>query len=522
MMLKIRQFFEKSEGYARNLICFLMAIITGFLFIESFMHTMHMVNSEETFEGIFMHHDNIFINACYFFFIFVAMLFIIPYLEKVPIKIQLVVLSLFTFLLGVIWIFTAQCKLHADSYSVIAAAQKAANNDFSFLEDRYYSNYSYILGTVSYFEVIIRLLGGHFSTILYLQVINLLYFVAAYIGIVIILGKLFHSKRIQSIACFTFLMCIHPIFYSVFVYGIIPGLCFGVYAFLFEIMYFQSEKKTRYIWAFLSVLFLTLAIVVKTNNYIVLIALAGIAFVKFISRKKLMDLAYIAVSVVFGISAMPLIVKTYEARSNIMVRESVPMIAWLAMGIDEPNNTAGCTAPGWYSGKHTAIEHEKTGFSSERTADATMDFVKERVKVFADDFTYANDFFYEKITSQWNEPTYEAIWLNWVRPKYNLGDNTMYKIVLENNYSYVKEYMNIYQQYIFFAVFVAILLCFKKKDILCCAIPLIILGGFLYHLLFEAKSQYIMPYFILMCGYSAIGTDYVYEKLSNRFKGRKK
>ncbi|MBR6670156.1 MAG: hypothetical protein IKL31_05345, partial [Ruminococcus sp.] len=80
MMLKIRQFFEKSEGYARNLICFLMAIITGFLFIESFMHTMHMVNSEETFEGIFMHHDNIFINACYFFFIFVAMLFIIPYL----------------------------------------------------------------------------------------------------------------------------------------------------------------------------------------------------------------------------------------------------------------------------------------------------------------------------------------------------------------------------------------------------------------------------------------------------------
>ena len=132
-MNKIIQFFDKSENYAKNLICGLMTVILGFLFVESILHTMHLVCDEKTFEGIFMHHDNIFVNACYFFFIFVALLFIVPYLEKIPLKIQITVLSVVTFALGLFWIMTSQCKPASDSYLIVDAAQKAAENDFSFL-----------------------------------------------------------------------------------------------------------------------------------------------------------------------------------------------------------------------------------------------------------------------------------------------------------------------------------------------------------------------------------------------------
>ncbi len=513
-MNKIIQFFDKSENYAKNLICGLMTVILGFLFVESILHTMHLVCDEKTFEGIFMHHDNIFVNACYFFFIFVALLFIVPYLEKIPLKIQITVLSVVTFALGLFWIMTSQCKPASDSYLIVDAAQKAAENDFSFLKDNYYHNYTYLYGSIAYFEVLVRLFGEGHSTVLYMQLPNLIYFIASYIGIIIILGKLFNSKRIQSIACFTLLFCIQPLLFSVFVYGIIPGFCFSVYTLLFEIMYFQSEKKTRYVWAALSAIFMMLAVVVKTNNYIVLIAIAGLAFVKFLNRRRLADLAYIIVTVIMSVSIMPIIVSSYEKRADIELQESVPMIAWLAMGLDEPHNAAGCTAPGWYSGVHTSIQHELTGFNSERTAEETMKVVKERLEIFANDFTYANDFFYEKITSQWNEPTYASLWINWVRPKYNYGENDLYKIIIEKNAGNLTEYMNIYQQYIFFAAFVAVLLCFKKKDILCSGILLIVLGGFMYHLIFEAKSQYILPYFVLLCGFSAVGTDYVYTKLT--------
>ena len=48
-----------------------------------------------------------------------------------------------------------------------------------------------------------------------------------------------------------------------------------------------------------------------------------------------------------------------------------------------------------------------------------------------------------------------------------------------------------------------------KKEICQCLLPLILLGGVLYHLLCEAKSQYSFSFFLLMiplaaCGLSAL------------------
>ncbi|MPN36645.1 hypothetical protein SDC9_184155 [bioreactor metagenome] len=38
-------------------------------------------------------------------------------------------------------------------------------------------------------------------------------------------------------------------------------------------------------------------------------------------------------------------------------------------------------------------------------------------------------------------------------------------------------------------------------------IPLIIFGGVLYHILFEAKSQYVIPYLVLMLPLAACGIN---------------
>lgn len=521
-MTKIGKFLNSSEDYAKKLICALMLIIMGFLFVDSFMNTMHVVSDNNTFEGIFLHHDNIFINACYFFIIFVGILVVVPYIEKIPIAYQLSVLSFVTVVCGTLWILTAQCEPHADSLYITDAAKQAANNDFEFFKGRYFNDYQYLLGSLLYFEIFIRLFGSDHITVLYMQIPNLIYFALSYIGIIITLGKLFKSKRIQSIAVLTLFFCIQPALFSVFTYGLVPGFCFSVYAFLFEVMYFQCDTKKRYLWGFLSALSLTLAVVIKSNNYIILIAMLGMALVKFFNRHKISDIVYIIIAAVMAVTAMPIIAKSYEARSGIKFSDSVPMTAWLAMGLDDPLNAAGCTAPGWYSGKHTAEQHMECGYDADKTADATKKAVKERINVFMNDYTYANDFFYEKITSQWNEPTYECLWLNWVRPKYNQNENSVYQAVAEKGAPYLIEYMNIHQQFVFFATLIGILLCFKKKDILCCGFILIILGGFLYHLLFEAKSQYILPYFLFMCGFSAVGTDYIYTKLDEFVKNYKK
>ena len=47
---------------------------------------------------------------------------------------------------------------------------------------------------------------------------------------------------------------------------------------------------------------------------------------------------------------------------------------------------------------------------------------------------------------------------------------------------------------------------------------LTIIGGFFYHLFFEAKSQFIFPYFILMIPLAAIGFTKVNENLMKLLK----
>ena len=76
--------------------------------------------------------------------------------------------------------------------------------------------------------------------------------------------------------------------------------------------------------------------------------------------------------------------------------------------------------------------------------------------------------------------------------------------------------MNQHQQIVFCGVLLCVLALFKRRDILSCLLPLVILGGLMYHLLFEAKSQYALPYFILMLPLAAAGFAAMFEYLKKK------
>lgn len=85
----------------------------------------------------------------------------------------------------------------------------------------------------------------------------------------------------------------------------------------------------------------------------------------------------------------------------------------------------------------------------------------------------------------------------------------------------VKAYMNLYQQFIFVCTLAAAFFCFKKKEVAPALLLLIILGGFSYHLFFEAKSQYALTYFILMVPLAAYGVQQLAEKADMLIAKRK-
>lgn len=503
-----------------------MLVIMGFLFFESFMHTMRLTNTQEMFEGIYYHHDSFIFNAVYMAAVLIISSVLMPKLEKIPVKVYTIILVITTVLFGTVWVMSAQGSPVADQYCVANAASMAARDDLSFMEDRYFSNYPFQLGMVLFYEIQIRLFGKEGSTLIYTQVINVIYLALAYLGLIIILGKLFKSKRIQIFAALTMIFSVQPILYTTFIYAIIPGLANVIFSFIFEIMYFESKKKKKYLYAALSVIFMAIAVTIKTNNYIALVALAGTAAVKLINRRKISDIIYIVVLIALSVNILSFVSASYEKRSGTELGEPVPMTGYIAMGLDDPHGVLGCNAKGWYSNYYTTGSHYNNNYETKKTSEFAVKAIKEKLINFSKDYSYTNDFFYEKNTSQWNEPTYACLWVNLVMNRYNGAEpGKLAKKVIDENggdsYSGLAAYMNVFQLFVYMSSFAGIFICFKKKDIFCSVLILIVLGGFLYHMIFEGKSQYIMPYYIILTGFSAVGTDLLTQRITEFRSGKK-
>ena len=82
-------------------------------------------------------------------------------------------------------------------------------------------------------------------------------------------------------------------------------------------------------------------------------------------------------------------------------------------------------------------------------------------------------------------------------------------------YVVLHEYMNLYQSLIFAAVLFALLYRRKSWRLEQLFLLIVILGGFCFHTLWEAKSQYIFPYFVILLPYAAAGISDFSER-SNR------
>lgn len=523
--MKFRFDINKTEKYARNIICGLMTVIMMFLLTESLMHSMILTSTKEMYEGINYHHDNFIFNIIFIAAVLTITGSVIKKIEKIPVKLITGIMVAETLILGIWWVVSSQLRPQSDQYLVSNAAYLAAMNNFSFMEDIYFSNCHHQLGMVLFYEIQARLFDRFSDTVIYMQIINVFYLAASYVALVLIMGKLFKSRRIQILSAMTMMFSVQPLLYTTFVYAVIPGIANVLWALYFEIKYFETENRKKYLWAGISVVLITFSVMIKTNNLIALIALAGIAFVKLISRRRISDLAFIAAMAVCSLSIQSVAVSSYESRSGIKLGDSVPMSGYLAMGLSDPEGVLGCNAKGWYSSKYTFDNMSNNGYDAEKANEYAINGVKEALGKFTTDYGYANDFFYEKNTSQWNEPTFASLWINTISARYK--DETPGKLasaVIYTNggdsHSSLFEYMNIYQLFIYLTAFAGVIVCFRKKDIFCSSLILIVLGAFLYHMIFEAKSQYILPYFIILTGFSAAGFDALLSKPSLLINGK--
>lgn len=512
---------EKSGLF---IVCFMSAAIAFWLTAASMLHTATVANVSESeavasslryfiqnIESVLYYDDNFFMNIIILLISAAALYFVSKKLSWIRLRYKLLFIFIWTAALGTIWVISSQSSPTFDSEMLFNSAKQFANNDYSILTgtERYFKDYSFQLGYVFFCEILMRIFGIPEKALPF-EVLNAFFLAGINVLIVLISNITLKDKRITTAVTLLLALSCAPIISCSFVYGILPGMFFALASLFFELRYLMDNKK---ISAVLSVICILIAVMIKSNYFIWLIAISLIAIVMLFKRKKyIFDCIYISAAVILSLSVQPCVKYMYESRSNTDLGDAIPYTSWIAMGFSE-----AASAPGWYNYYLTTTNFENCGYDAAKAGEASRETIKERLKTFIKDPQYANDFFYKKTMSQWNETSYESIWNNTIRGQYK-DKNRFAAWVCGDGVKKTKKYIDLWTQLMFASFTAGIIAIFRKKNFPACSLAVVFLGGFLYQLISEGKSQYIIPYIIVMTGIAGYGVIVIGGMLGSAFR----
>ncbi len=437
-------------------------------------------------------------------------------IRKKHVRIAGIVMLCWTFALSMIWMTAVRSVPTADSRYVLEAASSAAKNDFSFFSSKqhYFQMFPYQLGIVAIYEGINRLFGGAATTAMY--ALNAASLTAACWAIVVLAERVFSDRRVTLLTILALMLCVQPILYTSFLYGSLIGLAAMLWACVLLLRFLVSGRNHLIVWIALLCAF---SVTAKQNNWIGVAAICIVLLLSLIRRFRFSGIVCALAVVLAPILALGAIQSSYESRAGVQLGEGTPQTAWLVMGLSDSER-----APGWYNG-YTYSVLKEAGMDTEQAKAAIRRDLSERLDALSSDRAYAADFFYKKVLSQWNEPSFESVWVSKAREH----ESALPAFAANVYDGALGDALNVYFEHgvtflysLFAAGLLAMLIRRRGAGNLLRAdaerrapdettaearalLPLIILGGFLYHLLFEAKSQYALVYLPMMLPYAAFG-----------------
>lgn len=496
---------NKVESIVTNIFCILSLLAFGYVSIISLFQTSVIDPQNYSGEVILFNWDMIPINflvLVVFAFAMYKLCSVFNVFAKINMKYMYIALTAYVLIVGFLWVTSVTSIPAADSQSVFDAASKAAVNDYSsfvngsnfynheFYKDVCYFNYyPFQLGFVLITELVLRIFGV--SSSMPMQYLNVICVALAYIAIAKISKVIFKKRSIEFFTLVFLFMCLQPILFCTFVYGNIIGMCCAIWATYFMIKYFQGNN---YLLLIPSAVLLIVATLAKYNNLIYLVAFVIMLLIHMIRSKKWLN-ALVAIGLcVVTISSSNLVIMSYEARANTKFYDGISQTMYLNMGLGESS-----MAPGWFNFSTMSI-YQNNNFDTELSNQAAKAELSQKINKFTSNPGYAVDFFSKKVASQWNETTYESIWVSKVKSHTNEINGAVESVYNKSLGQFLGIYFDQYMQILFllFAIGLGLLLFKNKTDVETMLLPLILLGAFGYHMLFEGKSQYVLTYIILL------------------------
>lgn len=405
--------------------------------------------------------------------------------------------ALWAFSVSLWWIFSAERLPMGDQAFIYGGASYFRYGDFSFLKPGGYCHiYPYQLGQISLVELLYHVVEPFQYRPMH--VINALAVAGSVYTGYRLVREWSDSFSVEALYCLMISFCFPLFFYASWVYGDILSIFFVLLGFFFLCRY-EKREKTGYLAGM--VLVLALAQLVRQSTTIVYVALALVTLVRFIRKRDKRLLAAVVLSVMLPMALFAGIYRMYEMRSGLERSKGVPTVVTLAMGMQE--SRGGC---GWDNNFQKDVYNEAV-FDYEKMKETGAREIKDRMLLFAENPGYAAEFYGKKILSQWNGPLYQSVFFTTDYQQSRPPETgTLADRISGPAFWTLLDICDRMQFVVYLGMLFWFLLAVKReKGILRQLAAVIVIGGFCFSLLWEAKTRYILPYYVFMFPCAAAG-----------------
>lgn len=505
----------------------LFLVIIGYLFIASIFSTCYLGaiqystlagDIEFNWEHTFYMDDNP-IPHIIVFLLFSCFLLILGKRKDSILKLSKAVgvgaLCISVLIAGYI-VLAGQYYPSTDQQHVIEDAAAFMAGDFTDLKPGgYVYLWPFQIGVIVYYWILSYLFGS--LNITAFQLVNILLIVFSYILLAKILGRLTgENKKLGNAALIAAALFLPYLFYAVFLYGNVVGLFFALAACYFAILYLKNYK---WYLPLLGGFCMAAAVFVKSNYlifYIGIVIYIGGSVIKNVGKNKKTVYAGIIFTVIMSVCCWLESVGSMRFLTYLNDGEPIdgtPMVAWVAMGLED-----GKAAPGWYNGFNNRV-YTESYYDYEMAKEISNTQIVHFFKNASTNMKATVGFFVKKIASQWNNPTFSSLRIL----DRSYGTNSLdWLLYGERARAIYIGFVNLVQTWILAGGLLYAVLRIRKSSWEEILLPLIFIGGFTFHLFWEADNIYAVPYFLLLLPLGVWGYREWYFVLLKRKAYRKK
>lgn len=424
-----------------------------------------------------------------------------------------VIIPSFLFLLLNVWVFITQMMPGSDQYYIFDCAARLAENDYSIFEaGGYLERYPFQTFLVLIVYCFQFIFGKHHY--LAFQCMNVLFLS----GIFMLFKKIseeIHSNKINGDITYITIALFFPLsLYVGFCYGSIPGLFFSALGILCGVKYLNTFENK---YAFLSASILAICPYIKNSCLVFFIAYILILFVSFLKTKRWKN--YGVIAVMLGIYVfIDIIIKIIVFLwTGYTLSKGYPLIGQIAMGLQGND----ILADGWFN-SFTVNVYEQVNYDYNMAQEIYIRELKYRIADFWMNKGTALRFFSEKIASQWNNPTFQGFWYYKVRDSLIQRAPLVEFLLYGDGTRILCSIANWLQSFFLFSNLSYIYHRWKKFNVQELFIQVCVIGGFLLHILVEAKSQYVLIFYVLLIPFVAQGLIEFVKDIKNIIMDKRK